>query len=295
MNPPSEEPETWQRTLEPPFLLDYAQFGSKLRAFTVSGMRALDDDERRLCVAALAQQVGHAYEDLAAVLGGLALWHDPTAAVASAKWRRQTPLMNAPLYTFLAKYPSGLSITSVCALAPTPSEFFEFFSLAELAATQLPGLPTQASRFALDGLAAHVLGAVIPNAGELRLPFLKAKHGAPISSDLSLFGGTNASPGLLLEGESAGDPKGLAIPLALENVLRTEIERAGAMSRLLVVLYLYAAYPAFSDEIGRTQAPLIDILDAEVVDAMRRGPTNAAYLDFATAFPSNSDLARQDG
>jgi hypothetical protein len=280
----------WQADIEPSFLLDYSQFGSKLRVFAESRLHATggDDDERRLCVAALAQQVGHAFEDLAAILGGLALWQNPAAKVASPKWLRKNPLNGAPLYTFLTNNAGSLKIEELCRLAPDTVQIPSYFGLNALAKVQLPGLPAEASRFALAGVVDHVIGVIGLNASELRDPFLKAKHGAPISSDLSLFGGGNANPGLLLEDDSTGKPRGLAVPLDFGNTLRAEIRRAGAMVRLLIALYLQAQHTGIW---ARSGVAPNDIIDAEVWSHLEQetaGPVIVGSFDVADAFPSGS-------
>lgn len=245
----------WYERGEPVFLLDYLQFGNTLRYATVQPQLGLvrasqadgsgsSDERLKFAAAIAAQQLGHAYEDLAAVLAALTCRHDPTFTF---RGRPADPAAERSLWYTLLNYKGTLSLADVVGGADA-GRLGARCGFDELGKIKLPpGFHPTAARWMLDGLAEYIVRIAGPRADTIKQSFLKLKHGGVAVCEARLF--SAAAPqdhiGIGVPGDPPAEFKIIAIPATATFVADTiaEIDRVRVVIGTLTAFYLERYYP----------------------------------------------------
>lgn len=244
----------WYEQGEQVFLLDYLQFGNTLRFATVEPQMELvrasrkegeESDERMKFAAAIAaQQLGHAYEDLAAILAALTCRHDPAFMF---KGRPADPAAQRSVWYTLLNYQGTLSLASVVD-GSDARQLAARCGFEELAKITLPsGFHPTAATWVLDGLAEYIVRVANPRADAIKQSFLKLKHGGVAVCEARLF--SAAAPrdhiGIGIQADLPGQFKIIAIPATATFVAETiaDIDRVRVAIGTLTAFYLQRYYP----------------------------------------------------
>jgi hypothetical protein len=245
----------WYEQGEQVFLLDYLQFGNTLRLATVEPQMDLvranqkhgvetSDERLKFAAAIAAQQLGHAYEDLAAILAALTCRHDSGFMF---RGRPTHPAAQYSLWYTLLNYQGTLSLASVVDGADARL-LAARCAFPELGKITLPSsFHPNAATWVLDGLAEYLVRVATPRADIIRQSFLKLKHGGVAVCDARLF--SAAAPedhiGIGVAGDSDGKFKLVAIPATPAFVTNAivDIDRVRVAISTLTAFYLQRYYP----------------------------------------------------
>jgi hypothetical protein len=245
--------KAWYERFEPVFLIDYLQFGNTLRYATlephIDRLRAiphglLDEEEHLLFVVAVAaQQLGHAYEDLAAMLAALTCRHTPSF---NFKGKPKTAAASTSIYWALLNYQGTLTLTDLIghATAQAVAQRCGFDVLAE--ADKPRRIDRLRADWLLTGIAHHAVQARASGA-RFHVPFLKLKHGGIAICEARLI--SNDVParhiGVVVPGTDPNEPKVLAVPATRKFTAEaaTELDRVRVALNVVVAFYLQRYHP----------------------------------------------------
>ena len=256
-------PPTWYEETEPVFLIDYLQFGNTLRFATVEPQIEIvrrgevGGEELKFAAAVAAQQLGHAHEDLAAVLAALACRHTPAFMF---RGRPTDSTAERSIYYTLVNYKGTLALPDVVQGAAA-RDIAQRCGFDELARVPLPErFHRLAVSWLLEGLSEYVVQVAAPRADAIKEPFLKLKHGGVAVSEARLFAADVPPDHIGIAIPGATPFKLVAIPASRLFVFDSiaQIDRVRVAINGLIALYLHRYYPTIWSRAGLQFEDVLD-------------------------------------